>query len=104
MRYITESTSCSEEEVRNYVVQAIPIGEITYKVLNYEVDETPILSKLVLKGSKDNANSNKKKSLYAKLEGRFTGSSVTSLRDSLTENCLKSDQRAGCSLRAKIPP
>ena len=71
IRYITESTPYSDKEVKAYVIQAIRLKEITYKTMNDEVEETPILFETVLKVCKENQLlSNKKKSQYKKVEER----------------------------------
>ena len=72
IRFITESTPYSDEEVNQYVIQAIKQKEITYKTVNDEIDETPFMSKTVLKGCRENCNSNKKKAQFKKVEDRVT--------------------------------
>ena len=42
MRFITESTPYSDEQVHRYTVQAIRVGEISYNVVNNM--ETSIMS------------------------------------------------------------
>ena len=70
-RYITEATPYSEEEVKLYVIQAIKQKEITYKIINDEIDESPIMSKTVLKGCRENSLlSNRKKTQFKKVEDR----------------------------------
>ena len=62
IRFITESTPYSDEEVNQYVIQAIKQREITYRTVNDEIDETPFMSKTILKGCRENSLlSNKKR-------------------------------------------
>ena len=70
IRFITENRPYSDDDVKLYVVEAIKQSEITYKVQNDEIDESPIMSETVLKGCKENAQSNHKKSKLRKLTDR----------------------------------
>ena len=70
IRYITENRPYNEDDVKLYVVEAIKQSEITYKVQNDEIDESPIISETVLKGCKENAQSNQKRSKLKKLNDR----------------------------------
>ena len=71
IRYITESTPYSDDEIKQYVVQAIKQGEISYKTVNDEIEETPFMTKTVLKGCRENSLlSNKKKAQFKKIEDR----------------------------------
>ena len=71
IRYITESTPYSDDEIKQYVVQAIKQGEILYKTFNDEIEETPFMTKTVLKGCRENSLlSNKKKAQFKNIEDR----------------------------------
>ena len=69
---MTENRKYNDDELKIYVIEAIKQGEITYKVMNDELEESPILSDSVLKGWKENANDNKKKGKYNKLKDLIT--------------------------------
>ena len=52
-------------------MQAIKQSEITYRTVNDEIDETPFMTKTVLKGCRENSLlSNKKKAQFKKVEDR----------------------------------
>ena len=71
IRFMTEQAPYSNDEVKLYVIQAIKQGEITFKTVHDEVDESPFLSKSVLKGCKENSLlSNRKKAQYKKVEDK----------------------------------
>ena len=50
IRHMTENRKYNDDELKIYVIEAIKQGEITYKVMNDELEESPILSDSVLKG------------------------------------------------------
>ena len=53
------------------MIQAIKQKEITYKVVNDGIEESPSMSDIVLKGCRENSRrSNKKKAQYKKVEDR----------------------------------
>ena len=64
IRFITENRPYNDDDVKQYVVEAIKQSEITYKVQNDEMEESPIMSETVLKGCRENAQSNHKKSKF----------------------------------------
>ena len=70
-----------------YVVQAIKQGEITYKAVNDEIEESPHLSKTILKGCRDNSPpTNKKKALIKKMEDKIREvSKLTEVRNAARE-------------------
>ena len=72
IRNMTENRKYSEEELKLYVIEAIKQGEITYKTLNDEIEESPILSTNILKVCKENALDNKKRSKYNKMKDQVT--------------------------------
>ena len=72
IRHMTENRKYTEDELKLYVIEAIKQGEITYKVMNDELEESPILSDNILKGCKENATDNKKKGKYNKLKDLVT--------------------------------
>ena len=62
LRHINQGSNYSDTEIRDYTIQAIRAGEITFKTNNDE--ETTIMTKVVLKGCKESSlssNQNKKK-------------------------------------------
>ena len=67
IRHITEHRTYSEDEVRLYVVEAIKQSEITYRVLNDELEESPVLSEAVLRGCREQARSSQKKARLRKI-------------------------------------
>ena len=72
VRHMTGSYQYTDEELKSYVVEAIKLAEITYKVRNDDLEESPELSESVLKGCKESVNDNGKKSKYNKLMDRVT--------------------------------
>ena len=51
------------------IIQAIKMRKITYRRENYEIEESPVMSKATLKSSRENSlRSNKEKARYIKLE------------------------------------
>ena len=72
VRHLNKGTPYNEEQLKSYVILAIVQGEITYRSINDEVEKTPILGKMILKGFKDGSPmSNKKKAKLGKLEDRL---------------------------------
>ena len=67
---MTGSYQYTDDELKSYVVEAIKLEEITYKVRNDDLEESPELSVSVMKGCKDSINDNGKKSKYNKLMDR----------------------------------
>ena len=67
IRFITENRPYNDDDVKQYVVEAIKQGEIMYKVQNDEIEESPVMTETVLKGCRENALSNKKKSKLRKI-------------------------------------
>ena len=67
IRFLTENRPYSDDEVKQYVVEAIKQGEITFKIQNDEVEESPVMSDTILKGCRENALSQKKKSKLRKI-------------------------------------
>ena len=53
IRHITESKPYSEDELKQYVVQAIKQGAITFRTVNDEIEETPDITKFALKGCRE---------------------------------------------------
>ena len=71
VRHMTENYQYTDEELKSYVVEAIKLEEITYKVRNDDLDESPELSVNVMKGCKDSIDGNNgKKTKYNKLIDR----------------------------------
>ena len=62
-------TTYDDEQVRQYAVQAIRIGEITFKTVN-DVS-TPTISDCVLKGCKENKNSQRKRKRFLTIEAKL---------------------------------
>ena len=67
VRHMTGNYQYTDDELKTYVVEAIKQAEITYKVRNDDLEESPDLSDSVLKGCKESVNDNGKKSKYKKL-------------------------------------
>ena len=72
IRNMTENRKYTEDELKLYVIEAIKQGEITYKTLNDEIEESPILSDNVLKVCKENVLNNQKRSKYNKIKDQVT--------------------------------
>ena len=72
VRHMTGNYQYTDDELKTYVVEAIKQAEITYKVRNDDLEESPDLSDSVLKGCKESVNDNGKKSKYNKLMDRAT--------------------------------
>ena len=72
IRHMTENRKYTEDELKLYVIEAIKQGEITYKFLNDEIEESPILSDGILKVCRENAQSNQKKGKYNKIKDQVT--------------------------------
>ena len=70
VRHMTGSYQYTDDELKSYVVEAIKLAEITYKVRNDDLEESPELSESVMKGCKESINNNGKKSKYNKLMDR----------------------------------
>ena len=91
IRFMTESTPYSSDEVKLYVIQAIKQGEITFDTVNDDVDESPVLSKAVLKGCRENSLlSNRKKAQFKKVKDRvFQVSTDPKVREEAAEDSRK---------------
>ena len=60
LKAIQESTDYTEEQVRNYAIQGMKVGQITFTNINDT--NIPVMSDLVLKGCKGlSPQSNRKK-------------------------------------------
>ena len=70
LRYITENRPYDDDDIKLYVIEAIKQSEITYQVEKGEIEESPIISDTVLKGCKEHAQSQKKRSKLTKLNDR----------------------------------
>ena len=58
--------------MKQYVVQAIKQKQITYGIVNDEIEESPIMGKTILKGCRENSlKSNTKKAKFKKVEDRI---------------------------------
>ena len=68
VRFITESTPYTDDDLKLYAAQAIKQGEITFKTLNDKIEESPILSKSCLKGCRENSNTNAQKAKVKKID------------------------------------
>ena len=58
LKAIQESTDYTEEQVRNYAIQGMKVGQITFT--NKNDRNLPVMSNLVLKGCRDLNKSQKK--------------------------------------------
>ena len=72
IRHMTENRKYTEDKLKLYVIEAIKQGEITYKFLNDEIEESPILSDGILKVCRENAQSNQKNGKYNKIKDHVT--------------------------------
>ena len=71
VKHITEGIPYNEEQLKSYTIQAIVQKEITYKSL-YGEEDSPILGKSILKGTKGGSPMNqKKKARLGRLEDRL---------------------------------
>ena len=72
IRHMSENRKYTEDKLKLYVIEAIKQGEITYKFLNDEIEESSILSDGILKVCRENAQSNQKKDKYNKIKDQVT--------------------------------